>query len=590
MKQSRRSWSVALFEMAVAGALCSSAWAGGTLIRAAEGAPAPAALSREVLRARPVTIDLASLPTREDLALRGPATLTLRLFDDVAIDVALTRSAPGVPDAPEGARVLLGTVVGKPASTVWLSVHGDALVGDVSAPNFGDFQIRVAPTGGQIVKEIDTGLLNPCGNGAGENVMIPGMPWPNPEPAQAQAGARAGDERNGTAGTGPVVDMLIAWTPSARTSAGGLNGIQATIAGWVAATNQYYANSLIKNTIRAVRVQETNFVETASASTDLGLLRGTADGQMDELHAARDQWGADLVHLVSNSVGVCGIAYLMTSVSTGFASNGFGLTVLGCGSLTFAHEIGHNMGCAHDRQNGSIGAYCYSFGWRSTDNLYRTIMSYAPGSRLGYFSDPDIVLNLAGTNYRIGIDGSTCAADSCDNSRTHNNTAPTVALFRPTVVANDPPGAFAIVGPTPGATGVMLTPNLAWNPANNAGSYEVIVSATQNLASPLVNTTISAFTTNLGVAPGLLQGGTTYWWRVRALNSAGSTVATNQPSSFRTRLLGDVNGDGAVTFQDLNIVLGQFGQTGTGLVGDANGDGVVNFSDLNIVLSDFGRS
>ncbi|MGP1308611.1 MAG: hypothetical protein ACTS27_00245 [Phycisphaerales bacterium] len=59
-----------------------------------------------------------------------------------------------------------------------------------------------------------------------------------------------------------------------------------------------------------------------------------------------------------------------------------------------------------------------------------------------------------------------------------------------------------------------------------------------------------------------------------------------------TDLMGDVNGDGVVNFGDLNLVLSNFGATGTpGTVdGDANDDGAVNFADLNIVLSEFGSS
>ncbi len=52
---------------------------------------------------------------------------------------------------------------------------------------------------------------------------------------------------------------------------------------------------------------------------------------------------------------------------------------------------------------------------------------------------------------------------------------------------------------------------------------------------------------------------------------------------------GDANGDGAVNFADLNIVLSQFGQSGAGLAGDVTGDGAVTFADLNLVLSQFGQ-
>lgn len=50
----------------------------------------------------------------------------------------------------------------------------------------------------------------------------------------------------------------------------------------------------------------------------------------------------------------------------------------------------------------------------------------------------------------------------------------------------------------------------------------------------------------------------------------------------------DINGDGVVNFTDLNAVLANFGNAGSGLSGDVNGDGVVNVEDLNAVLADFG--
>lgn len=49
---------------------------------------------------------------------------------------------------------------------------------------------------------------------------------------------------------------------------------------------------------------------------------------------------------------------------------------------------------------------------------------------------------------------------------------------------------------------------------------------------------------------------------------------------------GDANGDGVISFADLNLVLTNFGVEID--EGDLNGDGVVNFADLNLVLSNFG--
>jgi hypothetical protein len=49
---------------------------------------------------------------------------------------------------------------------------------------------------------------------------------------------------------------------------------------------------------------------------------------------------------------------------------------------------------------------------------------------------------------------------------------------------------------------------------------------------------------------------------------------------------GDANGDGIISFADLNLVLTNFGfETDQG---DLNGDGLVNFADLNLVLTNFG--
>lgn len=52
---------------------------------------------------------------------------------------------------------------------------------------------------------------------------------------------------------------------------------------------------------------------------------------------------------------------------------------------------------------------------------------------------------------------------------------------------------------------------------------------------------------------------------------------------------GDINRDGSVNFDDLNIVLTNFGVTADPVPGDTNGDCFVNFSDLNVVLASFGE-
>ena len=55
-------------------------------------------------------------------------------------------------------------------------------------------------------------------------------------------------------------------------------------------------------------------------------------------------------------------------------------------------------------------------------------------------------------------------------------------------------------------------------------------------------------------------------------------------------LAGDADGDGAVGFSDLNIVLSEYNLTGQGLAGDRDFDNRVDFADLNLVLDGFGQT
>jgi hypothetical protein len=73
-----------------------------------------------------------------------------------------------------------------------------------------------------------------------------------------------------------------------------------------------------------------------------------------------------------------------------------------------SHELGHNFGCQHDRENsgGATGAYSSSYGYRfygKNGVQYRTIMAYAPGTRLGYFSNPNVTAIEPGVGVPVGV-------------------------------------------------------------------------------------------------------------------------------------------------------------------------------------------
>src|SRR5690606_32235448 len=90
-------------------------------------------------------------------------------------------------------------------------------------------------------------------------------------------------------------------------------------------------------------------------------LEGNTDGHMDEVHDLRNQYGADMVAMINSNHDYCGIAFM------GFGPHDyqmFSVTNYSCavGNLSFAHELGHNMGAAHDKNQAGAGKYSYSHG------------------------------------------------------------------------------------------------------------------------------------------------------------------------------------------------------------------------------------
>ena len=223
------------------------------------------------------------------------------------------------------------------------------------------------------------------------------------------------------------IDVLIVWTPAARVAVGSTTAMQnlATLA--VANANTAYADSHIAAQLRLVYSGELSFTEaTGNIAGDLTKLAGNGDGALDSVHTLRNQYGADVVSLIGTGYtegsGACGIGYLMTTVSTSFASSAFNVVDQACaaGNLSLAHEIGHNEGLHHDPANASgQGAFPYAYGYQDPGGAFRTVMSYGMSTRIPYFSNPNILYGGKPTG----------VANTQDNARALNNTAATVAAF-----------------------------------------------------------------------------------------------------------------------------------------------------------------
>ncbi|MBI1176026.1 hypothetical protein GC207_01150 [bacterium] len=224
------------------------------------------------------------------------------------------------------------------------------------------------------------------------------------------------------------VDVMVVYTAAARDGAGGTDGIRALIDLAVAEANDCFAKSQIGIQINLVHTEEVDYTETGDMSQDLYNLAFGSVGQPSQIKLLRyQQFKADTVCMITEREDtgyIAGIAYLLQNPNDPtYRDLAFSVVrrPYAVGNYTFAHEIGHNLGCAHDRQNSSgQGAFAYSYGNRfvAQNVTYATVMTYPPGVRIPYFSNPNVFYNGVAT----GIADPNPA--SADNAATINYTAP----------------------------------------------------------------------------------------------------------------------------------------------------------------------
>ena len=204
--------------------------------------------------------------------------------------------------------------------------------------------------------------------------------------------------------------LQVLYTKGAMCSAAGLGSggiceatptnlakIEGVITLAVAETNKAYELSGIPTKFRLVKTHfdSTYNDYTNGWETTLGNLRNNGDGQLDYVHAMRDQYGADFVAMLVDTGSYCGIGYRPSSPTAGDA---FSLTQWNCatGYYSFGHEIGHNMGCNHDIDSAGGDTGGFNYGYRDPQAQFRSILAYdcSPSCpRIQYFSNPNVNYN-----------------------------------------------------------------------------------------------------------------------------------------------------------------------------------------------------
>jgi hypothetical protein len=127
----------------------------------------------------------------------------------------------------------------------------------------------------------------------------------------------------------------------------------------------------------------------------------------------------------------------------------------------------------------------------------------------------------AGTTYYYQVRAYSAAGNSDYSNEASATTLP------------PPPSAPTLKSPASRSTIPTLTPKLEWNASSGAVSYGVQVSTSSSFANLIVNET-GITDLYYDIAPGILNWNTTYYWRVNAGNSFGSTSSWSSYRYFRT--------------------------------------------------------
>lgn len=239
-----------------------------------------------------------------------------------------------------------------------------------------------------------------------------------------------------------TIDVMILYTPGLVNRFG--NSLAARLDQLVALANQAYIDSGVAINLRLVHTQQVDYSDKTTNIAALNALTNGSNPALANVARLRNTYGADLVSLIrpfnyDTSGGSCGVAWLggangqpislygdlaYSVISDGNDAQGSGYY---CLDLSFAHELGHNMGSAHDRANSdSQGAFSYSYGY-GIDGVFGTVMSYID-PRIGKFSNPNITCST----------GIACGTSTDNNALSLNNTRNDVANFKSSQTQTQP--------------------------------------------------------------------------------------------------------------------------------------------------------
>jgi hypothetical protein len=318
----------------------------------------------------------------------------------------------------------------------------------------------------------------------------------------------------GPSDDGTVIDIMVLYTDGMAAAYPGAQ-IDTKIQELIDVANNAFVNSNIDTQLRLVHSAEVDYPDGGEIGQALDDLTNNV-GVFSGVEAQRTAYGADQVTLLRLYVDdPCGIAWLLKGTNTTFNST-YSYAVVHEGSKTddsgwycsqtsFGHELGHNLGCAHDIANASSeGKFSYSYGYQQPEGQFRTMMAYqtecpVPGTcpRIDYFSNPNITYDGEPTGVAYTI----------DNARTIQQTRIEMAAYRTSVFGE----RITVIAPNGNEvwyTGNTVT--ITWSSENLSDNISIELYDSGSLES-----IISASTANDG----------SYSWTIpEALPSGGSRI------------------------------------------------------------------
>jgi Metallo-peptidase family M12 len=217
-----------------------------------------------------------------------------------------------------------------------------------------------------------------------------------------------------------VIDVIVAYTKKAASYYADVKRELVELA-IEEANESFRMSNLGYVKLRLVHAYETDYVEEGEHFQHVWRFADDGDGYMDEIHALRDKYRADVGVLIVDDPSGCGLA---TRVFAD-AEEAFAVVHHECAATSYsvAHEIGHLIGARHDLSiDASMTPFAYGHGYVN-GTKWRDIMSYKASCngcpRLPVWSNPKVL-----------IKGEPAGTAQLDNARVIAEQAARVAAFR----------------------------------------------------------------------------------------------------------------------------------------------------------------